>query len=143
MTAVAVPEVQQVLGCYFDGLYHGDTELLARMLHPGAVYATATGSGDGGELLRLSMDEYFEVVRGREAPAKRGEARRDRVVSVEFAGPVTALARVEMSMGSRRYWDYLTLVRVGGRWQVIAKVFHSEPEGAEGAPAERVPRQEG
>lgn len=53
------------------------------------------------------MHEYFTVVRRREPPAARGEARRDHVVSVEFAGPVTALARVESSMGQRRYRDLL------------------------------------
>jgi hypothetical protein len=125
-------DVEKVLGQYFDGLYYGDTELLGQVFHPGAVYATATeGKGDG-ELLLLTMGEYFPVVRQREAPSKRGEVRRDRIVSIEFAGPVTALARVELSMGPRRYWDYLTLVRVEGRWQVISKVFHFETVEDEG-----------
>ncbi|MFK0258303.1 nuclear transport factor 2 family protein [Streptomyces sp. NPDC090445] len=119
-------DVNKVLRQYFDGLYHGDTDLLGRVFHPSAVYATATEGGGGGELLRLSMDEYFPVVRRREPPAARGEARRDRIVSVEFAGPVTALARVECSMGPRRYWDFLTLVQVEGRWQIVSKVFHFE-----------------
>ncbi|POX53173.1 nuclear transport factor 2 family protein [Streptomyces sp. Ru72] len=91
----------------FDGLYYGNTELLGQVFHPGALYATATEGGGDGELLRLDMHEYFTVVRRREPPAARGEARRDHVVSVEFAGPVTALARVESSMGQRRYRDLL------------------------------------
>jgi 4-oxalocrotonate tautomerase len=53
-------------------------------------------------------------------------------VSVEFAGPVTALARTESSMGPRRYWDFLTLVRAEGRWQIISKVFHYETVEDEG-----------
>ncbi len=47
-------------------------------------------------------------------------------MSVEFAGSVTALARVECTMGPRRYTDFLTLLLVDGRWQIIAKVFHFE-----------------
>ncbi|MCB5167961.1 nuclear transport factor 2 family protein [Streptomyces bambusae] len=117
--------VREVLGRYFDGLYHGDTGVLGRVFHPEAVYATATE----GELLRLSMPEYFPVVARREPPAARQEVRRDRIVSVEFAGPVTALARVECAMGPRHYTDFLTLLLVDGRWQVIAKVFHFETEG--------------
>lgn len=123
-------DLEKVLGRLFDGLYYGDTELLGRVFHPGAVYATATEGG--GELLRLTMDEYFTVVRRREAPAARGEVRLDPIVSVEFAGPVTALARVESSMGARRYWDFLTLVLVEGRWQIISKVFHFETVADEG-----------
>ncbi|WP_329382623.1 nuclear transport factor 2 family protein [Streptomyces sp. NBC_01351] len=117
-------EVRSVLADYFDGLYHCDTELLARVFHPEAVYATATE----GPLLRLGMDEYLPIVARRESPATRGEVRRDRIVSVEFAGPVTALARVECAIGPRRYTDLLTLLRVDGRWQIIAKVFHFETE---------------
>jgi 4-oxalocrotonate tautomerase len=63
-----------------------------------------------------------------------GEARRDRVVSIEFAGPVTAVARVECTIAPRSFVDLLTLVRLDGRWQVIAKVFHyDEPAAPEEA----------
>ncbi|MFJ5549450.1 nuclear transport factor 2 family protein [Streptomyces sp. NPDC093225] len=120
--------VRRVLAAYFDGLHHGDTAVLAGVFHPEAVYATASE----GTLLRLTMPEYFPVVAAREPPAARREARRDLVVSVEFAGPVTALARVECSMGPRRYTDFLTLLLLDGRWQVIAKVFHFETRPAEG-----------
>lgn len=41
---------------------------------------------------------------------------------------MTALARVECAIGPRRYTDLLTLLRVDGRWQIIAKVFHFETE---------------
>lgn len=41
---------------------------------------------------------------------------------------MTALARVECAMGPRRYTDFLTLLRVDGRWRVISKVFHFETE---------------
>ncbi|MFI8104079.1 nuclear transport factor 2 family protein [Streptomyces sp. NPDC086023] len=119
--------VREVLGRYFDGLYAGDTELLAGVFHPGAVYATASG----GELLRLNMDAYFPVVARREPPAARGERRRDRIVSVDFAGPVTALARVECALGPRFCTDFLTLVHVDGRWQIVAKVFHYETSAPE------------
>ncbi|MFF3691401.1 nuclear transport factor 2 family protein [Streptomyces sp. NPDC002187] len=51
--------VTEALVTYFDGLYHGDTDKLARVFHPGAVYATATE----GELLRMTTAEYFRAVR--------------------------------------------------------------------------------
>ena len=90
-TEARTAQVAEVLLTYLDGLYHSDTARLAAVFHPAAVYATATG----GELLHLTMDEYLSVVEQREAPATRGEVRQDRVVSIDFAGPVTALARVE------------------------------------------------
>ena len=115
-------EVSSALKPYFDGLYASDTKKLAQIFHPAAVYACATG----GELLRLDMDEYFKVVDKRPSPASRKEARRDAIVSIEFAGPVTAFVHAKCAIGPRYFTDFLTLVQVDGRWQIIAKVFHYE-----------------
>jgi hypothetical protein len=109
-----------VLGAYLDGLHHSDTRRLGSVLHPRARYVTATD----GTLLSLSMDEYFPIVAARPSPASKGEARHDRILSVEFAGPVTAFARVECTVAPKAFVDLLTLVLVDGRWQIISKVFH-------------------
>lgn len=124
MTAHVAPfgEVAAVLQVYFDGLHHSDTRRLRGVFHPEAVYASASG----GEPLVLRMDEYFPIVDARPSPASRGEDRSDRIVSIEFAGPVTALAKLRCSIEPRHFTDLLTLIRVEGRWQIIAKVFHWE-----------------
>ncbi|MEU5399042.1 nuclear transport factor 2 family protein [Streptomyces sp. NPDC005963] len=116
-------EVVEVIHTYFDGLHHGDTGRLGQVFHPDAIYASATG----GDLRRLTMAEYLPVVEGREPPAARRELRRDRIVSIEFAGPVTASARVECAIGPRLYTDFLSLVFLDGEWRIIAKVFDSAP----------------
>ena len=130
MSAAEFTSIQSVLQRYFDGLYHGDTRRLAAVFHRGALYATAVGD----QPIVWRMDEYFPVVDARPAPAASGQARTDRVLSIERVGPVTALAKVACSIGPRHFTDLLTLVRVDGRWQIIAKVFHwdvcSEPPGA-------------
>lgn len=109
-----------VLQKYFDGLYHSDSALLREVFHPAAIYACATD----GTLLHLRMHEYFPLVAARPSPASKGAARFDRVVSIEFAGPVTALARVECAIFPKHFTDLLTLIFVDDRWQIIAKVFH-------------------
>lgn len=114
------PALTAVLSDYFDGLYHSDTTRLRKVFHPDARYVCATG----GTLLHLDMTEYFAVVDKRPSPASRSEARNDQIVSIEFAGPVTALARVNCSIGDRLFTDLLSFVFVDGRWQIIAKVFH-------------------
>jgi hypothetical protein len=70
------------------------------------------------------MDEYFPIVDKRPSPASRNEVRADRIVAIEFAGPVTAFARVECAIGAKFFSDLLTFVFVEGRWQIISKVFH-------------------
>ena len=112
--------VAAVLGRYFDGLYHSDTALLRSVFHAKAHYVCATD----GTLTYLDMDEYFPIVDQRPSPASRNEVRADRIVAIEFAGPVTALARVECAIGPKFFTDLLSLVFVEGRWQIISKVFH-------------------
>ena len=121
----AYGEIVELLGQYFDGLYHSDTARLRRVFHPQARYVCATES----PLVHLGMDEYFPIVDKRPSPASRGEARRDRIVSIELAGPVTAFARVNCAIGPKFFTDLLTLIRVDGRWQIIAKVFHFDVTG--------------
>lgn len=115
-------EVTGALHLYFDGLYHSDTARLRQVFHPDARYVCATS----GELLQLSMAEYFPIVDARPSPASKGQPRADRIISIEFAGPVTAFARVECAIAPKHFIDFLTLIYVGGRWQIIAKVFHYE-----------------
>ena len=122
-------QIIEVLHTYFDGLYHSDTQRLGKVFHPQAIYACATD----GTLLTYRMDEYFPVVDKRPAPASRNDPRHDRILSIEFAGPVTALARVECAIAPKHFTDLLTLVRVDDRWQIIAKVFHYEIKQAPGA----------
>lgn len=116
--------VVDLLKCYFDGLHHSDTALLRQVFHPQAIYACATD----GSLLRLTMDPYFRLVDARPSPASLGEARADRIASITFAGPVTALAQVHCAIGAKRFTDFLSLIFVDGRWQIISKVFHYDLE---------------
>ena len=112
--------IAAVIADYFDGLYYSDTDRLARVFHPLAQYVCATD----GSLLYRTMGEYFPIVAARPSPASRGEVRQDRILSIEFAGPGTARAVLNCAMGDRVFTDWLTLVRLDGRWQVISKVFH-------------------
>lgn len=111
--------ITDVIRDYFDGLYHCDTDVLGRVFHPKAIYATA----DEAPMLFRTMDEYFPVVAARVSPASRNEPRNDIIESVEFAGENTAFARVRCSFGGKDFVDLLTFVRTDGAWRIMAKVF--------------------
>jgi hypothetical protein len=121
MTA-AFDEVAAVMSVYFDGLHHSDTARLREVFHPQANYACATD----GTLLHLGMDEYFAVVDQRPSPATKGEPRDDHIVAIEFAGPVTAFVKATCTIRPKSFIDFLTLVKLDGRWQIVSKVFHYE-----------------
>lgn len=123
MTATADElAVGQLLDRYFDALYHGDSGVLSTILHPEGLYATAHGGG----LLRLSIPDYLTLVEGRSKPSDDGAPRDEEILSIEVIGGTMALARVRCFLFGRDYADFLTLLKVGGRWWVLAKLFHYE-----------------
>lgn len=113
-------ELVEVIGRYFTGLRHSDAAGLAEVFHPQALYACASE----GTLTCLSMQGYLPMVAARPSPASRGEPPMDEIVSIAFAGPVTARATVKCAIGPKRFTDFLTFVKLDGRWRIIAKVFH-------------------
>ncbi|MBB3343957.1 nuclear transport factor 2 family protein [Luteimonas sp. RC10] len=118
--------IADALARYFDGLHHSDVSLLAQVFHPQAHYFSASD----GHLLHLDMTQYFPIVAARPSPASQGHARTDRIVSLELAGPVTALAKVTCSIPPKAFIDLLTLVKLDGQWRIVSKVFHHHPMGA-------------
>jgi hypothetical protein len=115
----AFESITAVVRDYFDALHFCDVEKLQHVFHPRAIYATA----DETPFLHRTMAEYVPVVAARQSPASRNEPRRDHIDAIELAGENTAFARVRCSIGSRDFVDFLLLVRVEGRWQIISKVF--------------------
>ncbi|RZL01609.1 MAG: nuclear transport factor 2 family protein [Rubrivivax sp.] len=139
----AVPDfagVTAVLQTYFDGLHDSDTQRLRSVFHPQAHYCCATD----GALRHLGMAQYFAIVDQRPSPKAQGHPRADRILSIEFAGDVTAFAKVECAIPPKSFTDFLTLLCLDGRWQIISKVFHFElmpaEEGLTGPGTERPPR---
>jgi hypothetical protein len=118
--AAAEAAIRALLRDYFDGLHFSDVQRLGRVFHASAMYACATS----GTLQLLDMAAYLAVVAQRSSPASLGQPRADEIVSIEMAGPVTALARVHCTIAPKRFTDLLTLVRVDGEWRILAKVFH-------------------
>ncbi len=122
MSAAEFSAIAGLLDSYYDGLYHCDSEGLRQVLHPAAIYACASD----GKLLTYDMATYFAIVAQRQSAASLGLAKSSRIVRIEFAGPVTAWVHFECVIPPRRFDDRLTLVKLDGRWQIIAKVFHYE-----------------
>jgi hypothetical protein len=112
--------VVDLLKRYYDALYRCDTALLATVFHASAQYFTASS----GELLHLDMHSYFPIVEQRIPPESSGEPYIFSIESIEFAGAVTAIARMRCSMLAKDFIDLLTLIKLEGEWKIIAKVFH-------------------
>jgi len=116
-----VAEIEKVLKVYFDGLHEGDTKKLGEAFYPSShLYSV----GSDGKAADMPRGDWFKMVESRPSAKSKGSARADRIVSIDFSGPGTAFAKVECQLPPRYFTDYLTLLKIDGRWQVIAKAFH-------------------
>ena len=116
----SIAEITELLQVYFDGLHDGDLEAFAGIFHPSAhLYST-----DGAAITDWSLEDYFEIIRGRASARSQGLKRYDRILSIHKAGPNTALATVNCAMPPKYFTDYLTLMRTAEGWQIISKSYH-------------------
>jgi len=111
--------IETAIQHYFDGLYEGDTEKLARVFSPKASLFIQRE----GQLTALPVPEWFERVAARESPASQRAKRDDRILMVDCIGPVNAMVKVSCMLPPAAYIDYLSLIKFDGRWQVVAKSY--------------------
>jgi hypothetical protein len=122
----AYAEITDSLENYFTGFYEGDIDKLQQVFHSSAhLYAAI-----GGTLADRDMEKVYEGVRGRESSASRGFDRFDRILSIDQSGPESAIAKVQIALGEQLYTDFLNMLKLDGRWQIISKVFTGEPRPA-------------
>ena len=117
-----ITAVEKTLQIYFDGLYEGDVKKLGEAFHPMSHLYSVGADGTAADLPRA---DWFKAVESRPSAKSKGDERRDRIVSIDFSGPTTAFAKVECQLPPRYFTDYLTLLKIDGRWQVVAKAYHA------------------
>lgn len=112
-------EISRLVQTYFDGLYECDTEKLATIFHPSSrLFANMNG-----EFVDWPREEWFEIVRKRVPPASKGEARHDRIVSIDMSDDNTAVVTCECAIHPRYFTDFLSLIKVDGEWTIVSKSF--------------------
>lgn len=124
MTAADYQAVVALMEQYFDGLYQADSAVLRQVFHPQLAYVCATR----GDELYLDLESYMARIDQREAPAARGEERKEAILEIAFGNDRLAQVTARMTMMGRAYLDMLTLVKDGTDWRVVTKVFSYDPQ---------------
>jgi hypothetical protein len=114
--------ITAIVQTYLDGLYEGDADKIAKAFHP----TSSLASEDKGALTQLPREQWLERVRSRKSAKAQGLERRDEIVQVDQSGPTTAFVKVKCQLPPRFFTDYLLLLKVEGRWQIVQKVFATE-----------------
>ena len=82
---------------------------------------SATGRLHDGEREILVRDV------GKAGAAEKGDLKvNDRIISIDMSDETTAIAKLNCAVPPRYFTDYLTLLKLDGRWQIVAKSFRFE-----------------
>ena len=117
-----IAEIEAMLADYFEVLQSQVLADFDRIFHPAGVLYSALD----GEMIVRPVPLYREVVANRRAPALDGHGRADQVLSIDVLSPEMAFAKVRLQLGESMMVDYLNLLKVDGRWQIVAKLYHRE-----------------
>ncbi|KAK5719539.1 hypothetical protein LTR15_008063 [Elasticomyces elasticus] len=112
-------EVVAVVQTYIDGLREGDNSIISKAFHEAATMygLTAEGSLLGGPIKNL----YTFVEEHGKAPDIKTR------LDILSMTPTTAVVKVDMEKdaGGYDYTDFHTLIKLDGKWGIIAKTFHT------------------
>lgn len=114
--------IEQAIRTYFDGLHEGDADKLAAVFHE----TSALTFEHEGRVSIMTRDQWLDAVRARPSPKSKGLARDDAILLLDQSGPATAFVKVKCQIPPRYFTDYLSLLKVDGRWRIVQKVFATE-----------------
>lgn len=113
------PAIEAMLSDYFDAMHTQDMEKFDRVFHKDVVLYSA----QTGELNIRPYVIYREAVVNRESPQSKGEARNEKIIMIDEISDTAALAKVQLEMFGGVMQDYLSLIHIDGRWQIISKIW--------------------
>ena len=102
----------------------GEPEQLKLAFHPGATMFFSRNDS----LIAVPIPEYIarvEESRAKGPPPKRIE----RIADVDISG-TSAVARIELEYPQQKLTDYMSLVKYGGEWRIVNKIFSRESAAA-------------
>jgi hypothetical protein len=110
--------VRQTVQYYFDGGKNGDSLALRKAFHPDARMLYAKEN----KLVIVPIDEYIARVGSQQRKPGEVDSTKRKVTSVDVVGDA-AIARLVLERPDAVLTDYMSLLKVDGRWQIVNKIF--------------------
>lgn len=120
--------IEAAVQSYLDGLHEGDADKLAGVFHP----TSSLTYEDNGALTPIPRDDWLKAVRERPSAKARGLPRHDHVLQIDLATPTMAFVKLKCALPPLFFTDYLSFLKIDGRWQVAQKVFARERRPPDG-----------
>ena len=118
-------EIKAIIQTYFDASYEASGEKMSEVFHSAAhIY----GHSETGALNDMDKNAFVKLVGTPVSGlAKQEYPRQNEILSIDFTGENTAVARVRLRVRNTIFTDMLCFMRIDNRWGVISKVFSGIP----------------
>jgi hypothetical protein len=113
-------EIQSFLDQYFEVLYTQNLELFDQVFHSESVLYSA----QDGDVVVRPIAQYREIIKNRQSPLAGQFQRDDNIIHIDVMSPEMALVKVRLKLFDHVMEDYLNLLKINGKWQIVAKLFH-------------------
>ncbi|WP_431482923.1 nuclear transport factor 2 family protein [Pseudomonas solani] len=111
--------IEAVVRDYVEGMVRADATLLRSAFQPDSRIVGYFGP----DLQWLSPEAFIASLQARGPVVAEGEAPVWRLESLDLTGD-TALAKVTDVYAGLDFTDYLSLLKIDGRWRIVHKLFH-------------------
>jgi|ERR1043166_5755508 hypothetical protein len=111
--------VRQAVEAYLHGLKFNDVASLKKAFYPEAKLFFVKKDGTLGQLTQEQWYKGFEASAGKE---EKGDLR---IVSVDITGNAASV-KVREEYPNSIYTDYVSLLKLGGDWKIVNKVYVAE-----------------
>ena len=113
-------EIESVIQNFFDASYAADPEKMADVFHSEMQFF---GFDKDGELVKKSKDSFVDGYRANaKDPSWPDFPRVNEIISIDFTGENTAVARTKVRIRKTLYTDIFCFMRLKGEWRIIAKI---------------------
>jgi hypothetical protein len=114
-------EIRAVVGKYFESHATGAAAPLTEAFHPSWTMMSVRD----GALATRTLEQYTSGFTGN-APADEAKRKRS-IEQIDVTGNA-AMAKIRLDYPAATLTDYMLLLKIDGRWQVVSKIFHSAPK---------------
>ena len=113
--------VRAAIDHYFQGHATGDGSHFEQVFHPEAKLFWMRDS----QFNQRTSTAYIAGASG--VPPEDEAERKRRITDIDITGDA-AVVRVELDYPGALITDYMSMLKVDGRWQIVNKIFHVEPK---------------
>jgi len=110
--------INEIINYYFKGTYEGNIDLLKQAFHPDAHITGILHE----QYYDWTLSDFIERVTQPPSSALKKEPYNKNIIYIDHQGEA-AMVKARVAVGDYIFTDYITLLKIDGRWIIRNKSF--------------------